>query len=93
MGTRTKLATLVALAAVCYAVGMQIYSGKEQKQSTLTLMNVEALSKDGEHGGKPCYNVYNFDSDRPEVLQCGRPCRYMPLNLGWWPSTSTCEYL
>ena len=90
MKTTLKLATYAAVTTFCCTAGAQLFSSEKEKQiSVRALINIEALTNEEDHAGQPCYNG-DFDSKYPEVLKCGKPCKYEPVKLGWFPSSSTC---
>ncbi len=94
-----KVLKMTVLAMVVAVSGMNIYNSQMESKNVdhLTLENVEALAgvifeenDMNDFSGKPCYNSGKFNSDKPDVLKCGTPCKYEPTDLGMFPTTSYC---
>lgn len=89
------LVGIIAVFSIAAVVGYNVHISQNSnvKLSDLVLTNIEALASTNEIGsGDPCYSDGKYDIDKPEVVQCGTPCKYEHLKLPWFPSTSNCPY-
>lgn len=87
MRKKTLFASLF-VAVVCLAVFKVVGNHNSDKELSLKLVNIEALSNDEANHGETCYKTIT-EKDGCEVLYCGN-CEKIPGTAALFSGTDRC---